>query len=60
MKKVTFLQKGRVHNFIRFGDCVRTVYISRTFESGGLLYGYTDRFNVISISKEDIISIEDI
>lgn len=39
-------------------DRVRTVNLDRTFESGGLLYGYRDRFNVMSIEKDMIISID--
>lgn len=54
---VTFLEKGKPFDFKRI-DRVRTVNISRTFESGGLLYGYLDRYNVVSIAKEDIIKIE--
>ena len=56
--KVTYTEKGIPFDYKRI-DHVRTVNISRTFESGGLLYGYVDRFNVICIAKEDIISIED-
>ena len=32
MKKVTYLQKGRECNFMRFGDRLVTVFISRTFD----------------------------
>ena len=56
--KVTYTEKGIPFDHKRI-DHVRTVNISRTFESGGLLYGYVDRFNVVCIAKEDIISIED-
>lgn len=41
-------------------DTVRKIRIERTFESGGLLYGYTDRFNVVSIPKEFIEKIEEV
>lgn len=39
-------------------DRVKTVNIERTFRSGGLLYGYIDRFNVVSIDIDMIISID--
>ncbi len=55
---VTYLEKGVPFDYKRI-DNVRKVRISRTFESGGLLYGYTDRFNTVCIAKEDIISIEE-
>jgi len=39
-------------------DRVKTVNLERTFESGDLLYGYIDRFNIVSIDKDMIISID--
>lgn len=39
-------------------DRVKTVNLERTFERGGLLYGYIDRFNVVAIDKDMIISID--
>ena len=54
---VTYLEKGQPFDFKRI-DRVKTIYLSRTFESGGLLYGYVDRYNVKAIAKEDIISIQ--
>ena len=56
--KVTYIEKGKENNFMRFGDHVVTVYLVKAWKSGGLLYGYRDRFNVVSIALEDIISIE--
>lgn len=41
-------------------DRVKTVKLERTFESGNLLYGYTDRFNIVSIDKDMVISIDGI
>ncbi len=58
MKKITFIEKGKPFDFKRI-DHERTVYLDRTWEIGGLLYGYRDRFNVMSIPKEDIIKIEE-
>lgn len=55
---VTYLEKGVPFDFKRI-DHVRKISLARTFESGGLLYGYVDRFNTVCIAKEDIISIED-
>jgi hypothetical protein len=56
--KVTYIEKGRPFDFKRI-DTVRTVYFERTWKSGGLLYGYTDRFNVMSIAIEDIVEMQD-
>lgn len=56
--KVTYIEKGKENNFMRFGDHEVTVYLWKAWKSGGLLYGYRDRFNVVSIALEDIISIE--
>jgi hypothetical protein len=39
-------------------DRVKTANLERTFESGDLLYGYIDRFNIVSIDKDMIISID--
>ena len=55
--RITYIEKGQPFDFKRI-DHVRTVNVGRTFETGGLLYGYLDRFNVVVIAKEDIISIE--
>ena len=55
-KKITFIEKGNACNFRRV-DSIRTVTVYKTWKSGGLLYGYLDRFNVISISIEDILDI---
>ena len=56
--KVTYLEKGKPFDFKRV-DRVCSVVLSRTWRSGGLLYGYVDRYNVRAISVEDIISIEE-
>lgn len=55
---VTYLEHGPVHDFKRT-DTTRKVKIYRPWTVGGLLYGYRDQFNIICISKEDIISIEE-
>lgn len=55
--KVTYLEKGVPFDYKRI-DHERTVYLYRSWRSGGLLYGYVDQFNVVAIAIEDIISIE--
>lgn len=57
MKEITYIAKGSEHNFTRCGDHLERVTLCRTWETGGLLYGYRDRFNVVCIPKEDIVSI---
>ena len=54
---VEYWRKGCAYDFKRFGDCVRRVFLLRWWRSGGLLYGYVDRFNVVSIAIDDIISV---
>lgn len=56
--KVTYLEKGQPFDYKRV-DRVRSVVLSRTWRSGGLLYGYVNQFNVVAIAIEDIISIEE-
>lgn len=56
------LVKYKEHYFIdRFTylDNTVTVRLFKTWTVGGLLYGYTDRFNVIAISKEDILEVQE-
>ena len=55
--KITYLEKGRVFDFKRI-DTVKTITLYNTWKSGGLLYGYRDHFNVVSIAIEDIIKTE--
>ncbi len=55
--KVTYLEKGPVFDFKRI-DKVKTVTLYKTFESGGLLYGYKNQFKIVCIAKEDIIKTE--
>lgn len=57
--RVRFLQKGIESNFRRIGDQERTVFLYKWWKSGGLLYGYLDRFNTICIPLEDIIETEE-
>ena len=56
--KVTYIEKGPEYNYKRFGDHEVTIYLFKVWRSGGILYGYKDRFNTVAISLEDIISIE--
>lgn len=54
---VVYIERQQVDRY-KCIDRVKTVDIERTFESGGLLYGYVDRFNVVAIDKDMIISID--
>lgn len=56
--RITYLEKGIESGFKRIGDKLVTVVLYKTWKTGGLLYGYRDRFNVMSIAIEDIIEIE--
>lgn len=51
-KKRIFIDKYRCI------DVIKEINAIRTFESGGLLYVYKDRYNIVTISKEDVIEIE--
>jgi hypothetical protein len=55
--KVTYLEKGVPFDYKRI-DHERTVYLYRSWRSGGLLYGYVDRFNIVTIELDSIINIE--
>lgn len=56
--KITYLVRGNCYDFKRFGDHTETIILYRCWRVGGLLYGYKDRFNVISIPVEDIKNME--
>ena len=56
--KVTYIEKGPEYNYKSIGDHEVTIYLFKAWRSGGILYGYKDRFNTVAISMEDIISIE--
>lgn len=53
---IRYLEKGIAHDFRRV-DHEKTVSVISWWRSGGLLYGYRDRFNIVCIAIEDIISI---
>jgi hypothetical protein len=57
--KITYIEKGPVFDFKRV-DKIKTITLYRTFESGGLLYGYKNQFEIVCIAKEDIIKMGDI
>lgn len=57
MKEVTYIERGLECGYKRVGDHLKRVTLYRTWEAGSLLYGYRDRFNVVCIPKEDIVSI---
>lgn len=53
----------RARQFIGRHSCIdseETVCIRNAWEDGGLIYGYKDRFNVVAISKESILSMEEV
>ena len=56
---IVYVQRRQIDSY-KCIDSVKTANIERPFESGGLLYGYTDPFNVVAIEKEMIISIDGI
>jgi hypothetical protein len=53
---VTYIKKGIPHDFKRI-DTVKTIHLHKTWKQGGLLYGYKNQFEVVSIAMEDIIDI---
>ena len=57
--KITYIEKGIPRDFKRI-DTIRKVTLHECFEHGGLLYGYRDRFNVMSIAMEDIVEMEEV
>lgn len=55
--KVTYLEKGVPFDYKRV-DHERKVTLLKSWRSGGLLYGYVDRFNIVTIELDSIINIE--
>ena len=55
--KIKYVVRGREFDFRRVGDHIEEITLFRCWWVGGLLYGYKDRFNVVTICKDDIISI---
>lgn len=41
-------------------ETIETAIIYKYFESGNLLYCYLDRYNLKTIAKSDIISLEEV
>ena len=58
--KITYLVRGWEYDFKRIGDRYETIILHRCWRVGGLLYGYKDRFNVVSIALEDIKTVEEV
>ena len=56
---VTYWERGVIHDFKRV-DTKKVVLLMKAWWQGNLLYGYKDMFNVMSISREDIIAIEEV
>jgi len=59
MKRIVYRERHYLGDF-KAVDYTRSVVLNNTWQSGGLLYGYRDRYNVMCIATEDIISIEEI
>lgn len=53
---VVYIQRQQLDCY-RCIDKVKTITLERTFENGNLLYGYTDRYNIVAIEKDMIISV---
>lgn len=58
--RITYLSRGNEFDYKRIGDTLKTIVLFRCWRSGGLLYGYKDRFNVVTIPIEDIRKIEEV
>ena len=56
--KVKYIVRGFESDFRRVGDRIEEITLSNCWWCGGLLYGYKDRFNIVSICKDDIVSID--
>ena len=54
---IEYWQRGPVYDYKRW-DTLRKERVIRYFEQGNLLYCYRDRYNIFTIAKEDIVSIE--
>lgn len=57
MTRITYRERRFIDKFCCI-DTKHTINLYKTWEVGNLIYGYKDRFNVVCISKEDIISTE--
>ena len=54
---ITYWERGPVHDFKR-RDILRKERVIKGFEQGNLLYCYRDSYNIFTVAKEDIVSIE--
>lgn len=59
MFKVYYRDRFQIDSW-RVRDVSRSVVLSRCWFAGGLLYGWRDRFNVVTLSRDLIDSIEDL
>lgn len=59
MKRIIYKELKEIGNFKAI-ETIHTVTLSRCFTSGGLLYGYRDRYNIVTIERSNIISIEEV
>lgn len=60
-EKITFVEKIPIDKY-RARAYTRTVVVERTFIPAGtsLLYGYTDRYNVVTIALDTIVKREEV
>ena len=59
MKKIKYRDRCYIDHF-RCIDKIKTIILFECWYHGNLLYGYRDRYNTITISKSDIISIQEV
>ena len=59
MKKIKYRDRYYINHF-RCIDKIKTIILFECWYHGNLLYGYRDRYNTITISKSDIISIQEV
>lgn len=58
--KITYTEKGNEHDYKRI-DTVKSFFAKSYFQPSGtsLIYFRIDDFNIKTVSKEDIIAIEE-
>lgn len=59
MFKVCFRERVQIDSW-RVRDVARSVVLRGCWFSGGLLYGWRDQFNVVTLSRDFVDSIDDL
>ena len=54
---IEYVERRNIDKYTCY-DTKRKINIHGTFQNGSLLYGYIDRFNIVSIDIDMIISID--